>query len=48
MSVLVSVVGGNPDSDEYRAALKLKNIIQERTIIFLLMRCRLVKALKKR
>lgn len=29
MSVLVSVVGGNPDSDEYRAALKLKNIIQE-------------------
>lgn len=29
MSVLISVVGGNADSDEYRAALKLKNIIQD-------------------
>ena len=29
MSVLVSVIGGNPNSDEYRAALKLKNIINE-------------------
>lgn len=29
MSVLVTVVGGNTDSDEYRAALKLKKVIQE-------------------
>ena len=29
MSILVSVLGGNTDSDEYRAALKLKSIIQE-------------------